>query len=202
MKRNILTIAIITLASFLIAQETNTTIGIKLYPGFSTVTDAGISEITPIFSFSGGIELKQRLVKDLIYLETGLYRFDRGYEISISTTDQNGQFIGVVPSTEHNYYLMIPLLAHFKLKQFYVAGGIHFNYYLSRKYFFDGELISEEKNSFLKEFPIGLQFNGGYEFPVNDKISVSTELFFNQVFKEKVINYGVGVGLKYALGND
>lgn len=199
MRKIIFTIWFITITAFLFAQTAKTTIGIKLYPGFSTYKDISLTEDAPLFSLSGGIEVRQHLFRNLIFLETGMYVFNRGIKFSLNATDQNGNFIGLIPSKDSNQYLMVPVLAIFKFKNFQIGAGVHGNYYLSRKFTVEGEVVDEEKNLSFKKFTLGIQFVSGYEFTINDRLAANTEVYLNQLFKDKFINYGAGIGLRYKI---
>ncbi|MEI6852892.1 MAG: hypothetical protein WCL06_08620, partial [Bacteroidota bacterium] len=79
MKKIILALFINSIAISLTAQNYNTTIGIKLMPGISSVyhRPAGLGYLGS-FSMNGGIVVGQRIFKDMLFIETGLFYFEKG----------------------------------------------------------------------------------------------------------------------------
>lgn len=200
MKKTITTLLLFMLLTTAYTQEYNRTIGIKLLPGIATVYDSQIDDANPSRpSISGGITIEQRLFKKLVFLETGLFFFNRGYKGNIIGVDQNGEFIGTFKSKEIQNYLVIPILARFKFNRFYTGLGVQANFYLNRKYTLEGTLLGQGKLPQQKNILLGAQIFGGYEFPLTERLFFDLELFVNPLFEQKLLNYGIGLGLKHVM---
>lgn len=180
------------------AQEYNTTIGLKFFAGKATI----ISPIPRIkigsrFSISEGIEVRQRIIEDFVFLETGIFIFNRGMKNKHEGYDVSGNSTGILVGIESHNYLLVPLSVIFKFKKFYVGAGMNLNSFLSRKFIGDDILISREKLDFQEGIIFGSQIFGGYEVALNDKLLAGFEVFANGTVYPRYLNYGLGLSLKY-----
>jgi len=190
---------IIVIQTLLFGQDYNTTIGIKLNPGVATIYNTiGKNVDYARFSTSGGFELRQRIIKDMFYLETGVYFFDRGYRNKANYTDDLGN-LGGKAGQEIEYYLNVPISLTFNYKGLYIGAGPNINYYLARRFIYDGELISTDKSYQSEDIIFGGQLFVGYEFNLSDKLLLAFDGFVNPTFKVNFLNCGLGIGLKYVL---
>lgn len=200
MKKQALVILGLIFSISLFGQDYKTTIGLKLYPSFSTSYEAAfLNKNTSRFNFSGGLEIRQSLFKDLIYLETGISFFDRGFKVDLNFVDLNSNTEDSEIAKEVHSYLLLPLSMVFKFNRFYGGVGINLNYFLQRKYFLNDQLESSERLFSQKDFIFGGQVFAGYEFSIKENILISVEGFLNPTTSVRYLNYGLGIGLKYAL---
>lgn len=178
------------------AQDYNTTIGLKVYPAFSTIYNQGVFEAYDIdfynrFTFSKGLEFKQRLYKNSIYLESGLYLFERGHN---SSDLQAGSIV----FGRLDRHMTLPISLITKFNNFYCGIGSNLNYYLQTKTFHNGALAGKGRFTPHNHFLIGAQVYTGYEFKIANNILGSVDVFVSPTFTPKYINYGLGIAVKYA----
>lgn len=63
-------------------------------------------------------------------------------------------------------------------------------------------VISTESPDYLvTKFLVGILLKLGIEKDINDKLSISWELYASPTFKQRFMNYGIGLGLNYKLNN-
>ena len=201
MKEELLTITLILVSLLRTAQDDRTTIGLTIYPGISTITNPVENQEFSRFSLSGGVEFRQPVYKNKIFISSGLYIFNHGFNFEAEGTDENGNILGLFTGEDIHNHLTLPISAIFKFGHFYAGAGMNMNYYLNRKTFLGDELILSQRDFFQKKVSYGFQFIGGFEFAINEHFVVGTELFVNSFFNQPLINYGLGIGLKYAFLN-
>lgn len=200
MKKTSLTFILLATQTLIFGQIYNTTIGIKLSPGMATYYNLMFNRSEAFrFSTTAGIEIKQRIFKDKLYIESGLNFFDRGSKAKIQISDQNGNDLGISKSSEFDYYLTLPISLIFMYKGFFFGTGPNINYYLTRRFVVDGKLISTGRTNWQENFIYGAQFFSGYELKLPKRFLISFNGFVNPTFKVHYINYGLDIGLKYTL---
>ena len=123
MRKTILILIFLTTQFYILGQNYNTTLGIKLSPGIATIYNSVLKQSNYCrFSTTFGLEVKQRLFKDKLYLESGLNLIDRGIKIHAHLTDQYGNDLGISKAKAINYYLLLPISLTFQYKGFFVGA--------------------------------------------------------------------------------
>ncbi|MBW8049110.1 MAG: hypothetical protein FVQ77_01975 [Cytophagales bacterium] len=192
----------------LIAYKKKLTLGFYFLPGISTINRIAtkykpfVKDNYSRISFNGGLEIKTELKEDRFYLQSGVFLFDRGYKINFVYTDSSGIPAGELKSSEVQYYLGIPISFIVKYRLFYGGIGITFNYFIKRKFIVNKVVISTESPDYLvTKFLVGILLKLGIEKEINDKLSISWELYVSPTFKKRFMNYGIGLGVNYKLNN-
>jgi len=204
MRKIILILIFIVTQTFIIGQNYNTAIGIKLSPGIATYYIKDIDINLSRFSTNAGIEVTQRIYKDKLFIETGLCIFDRGFKENKHIIDDYGVDWGLRKRKEFYYYLNLPISLKFKYKGFFVGTGPNINYNIANRTSckLDGEqMVSTDNSDESVPFLFGGQFFLGYELKLSNKFIISSDGYFNSTFKGPLINYGLDIGLKYILSN-
>jgi len=193
----------------LIAYKKKLTLGFYFLPGISTIYKPFFKDNYSSFkynysriSFNGALEIKRELKEDRYYLQSGVFLFDRGYKINFVYTDSSGIPAGELKTSEVRYYLGIPISFILKYRLFYGGIGITFNYFIKRKFIVNKVVISTESPDYLvTKFLVGILLKLGIEKEINDKLSISWELYVSPTFKQRFMNYGIGLGLNYKLNH-
>lgn len=182
-------------------EKKTLTAGIKLLPGVGTIYNQGsLSELKfARFSFSGGIDINKEIKNKMIYLESGIFVLNRGIGNKGKLTDDQGNVTATVKSSENLYYLQLPLIFKFKKKWFFAGSGPTFNYYIARKYIFDGKVISTERTPWTSAFLFGTHLNSGFEKELTSSIVFSSGAYLDLTFGSHFLNYGVGMAIRYKL---
>lgn len=203
MRKTTFVILFFVFSSLAFAQCCTTTIGFKLMPGLASINSSFGSDLKfARFATSGGIEIRQRILKDIWHLETGIFYLDRGYGLSTEFSDLDGKYTGTKKSKEYFYFLTIPVSLVIKHKGIIIGAGPNMNYYVARRFVFDGDLISTDKSFFPEKIIFGAQLFTGYEFKISKNILLGLDLYIHPTFKILFRNYGLGIGIKYAIAKD
>lgn len=201
MKKTILILIFTAFQLLIYGQEYNTTLGIKLGPGITTLYSPIIQDIHYTrFSAFAGIEVRQRIFKDKLYIETGLNLIDRGYKLNpVTLTDETGRTMEIGKSSSHLIYLSLPVSLMFKFKGFFIGAGPNLNYLAAYRLYYNGELLNSKRGSLDYYFDYGAQLYLGYEFILTNRLLLSLDGYGNAIFRSHLMNYGFGIGLKYVL---
>ena len=202
MKITNITLALIFFCSLIYGQNNSTTIGFKFNPGIATIYKPLVKDIKYArFSTNGGIEIRQGIFKEMLFVESGVHLLDRGYSITGNYTDISGNNLGKITSKEIEYFISIPITFIYKQNGIYFGAGPNINYYLARKFVINGQVISRDKSYpyLTNNIIYGFQILAGYEFELNEKLLVDFDSYINPTFKYKYMNFGLGIGLKYSL---
>ncbi len=181
------------------AQTLNSTLGVKLLPGISTASDAGRDQFkVSIPTLSGGIEYKRRIFNRSLYIQSGAYVMHGGVEITAEDDPELFKLLGVnsLKVTTFRLHIPVSLLLMFDTG-WYIGYGGNISFHLDTNNYVDGESIEEIEEE-AHNGTGGLQVFFGYEFGVSESLRMGIEANTNLFLDDKVINYMLGVSLKYA----
>ncbi len=182
----------------LYGQDYKTSIGIKFNPGYGIlISEPEIKE--PRNTFSGGIEINHRIIKDHVYLNTGVFVYDKGFKTATDFYNLYGDFIFSYNSYYYQYYIGVPLNLVYKRKYLYFGYGASLNYSLNKRFDTYDESIDYEQFTGDRKFLIEGQMLAGIEFNLFKKLLIDFEANLSIGSVNPFFNCGAGVGLKYKL---
>ena len=182
------------------AQTSKWELGLKVMNGFSSVytqADWVINLARPSFSY--GVQASYSVNED-ISIESGAFYFDRGFTITVAQRP-GVQPITSVKSREIQKYLMVPISVVTRFDHFYVGLGSNVNYYLSRRVYLGDRLVSRDKSYQPHSVLAGAQISVGYNLDLQNGFTFQGEFYGNPTLAARFINYGLGIGTRYRLGN-
>ena len=180
------------------AQHYDKSYGIKLSPGFATLYNSPLSDLSTIrFSKSAGIEIRKRLMNNILYLETGVHVMDRGYRLTFDESNWTNGTVRTLRIKEIHYFATIPVAAVLKYKGLYISGGISPGYLLRRRFVVNGSLNSTDRKYLRTPFLLSTRGTAGYERQIADNWMLSGEMYLSPGVASNYFNMGFSLGLKY-----
>lgn len=202
MERRILILTLVLGAFACSGQDTNRIwLGLKIKPGA-----ADCYRCTDFTNrrFASSFELYSRMrLSEHFFLEPALGLSDRGYLIKL--TDQFGtmrtddSFFNS-PLREHWYYLTSSVNLGFAHRNAYLSVGPCLEYHVHRRWIHEGELRSTDRVTETR-LQFGLSTSIGYRITFMRNFQADVHVFLSPILKPALVNYGVGIGVQYNLGN-
>lgn len=182
------------------SQVYKRSIGFTLLPGATTWMEPGYGYQSARFAPGLGIDVEQKTLSDILYLQTGLQIMDRGFR---------GKFADPVVGTSEfvirnvrsgHLFITLPLNIVVRKKGVFLRVGGNIGYPLRRKLTIDRS-ISFTDRSFKPHLRLfGAQASIGYEFHAGERLLLSAGGFASTTFNPRFINVGIETGLKLISG--
>lgn len=180
-------------------QAYERSIGLTLLSGATTLIERDYGYEAARFASGLSIDLEQRILKDFLYLQTGLQIIDRGYSAHIPAAfvSPTANPADLYTYRENLLFITVPLGIAFHVKGFHIGAGGNIGYPLRRKVTIDRSL-SYTDYSFKPELRLfGAQASIGYEFHLSERLLLSVGGFASTTFNPRFINAGIETGLRF-----
>jgi hypothetical protein len=193
-------------AAALQAQEYNAKkdflIGVKVIPGISNMTKFSAPLETynthTKFVFSGGVQLTKGIINNNIYLSLEALYLNRGYTATVIKDDPFLTKNDTLNRSENMYFASFPINILYAYRNFYLGGGIFFNYFLHSKYISYNRTTFPQKHND-HQMLLGSQVKVGYRYKFRNANVLMTELYVDHAIKSGINNFGLAISYNFKL---
>ena len=177
-----LSIAFLLSFSQLNAQTNKFELGVEASPSITFLKGSSFIEnfYDPTLGFSGGLSFQYNIGKR-IALRTNI-AYERKGGISRNNFYYNGNLIQNSSINFNFDYLTLPILVRFsfgKKVKYFVNTGPYFGYLLSQTFVTKGDNFNTWTNDYTSatnKFDFGVSFGTGLQYPLKEKIYLSSEI--------------------------
>lgn len=193
---------LITTCTVNLSKAQKYSIEARFMPGYHRSTgEKAISDER--FQNNGGLFLKRSL-NDRFGFITGVNTRILNHHRKDDIYNHKGEFLFNYDQQIRYNYLELPINCYYNYKNFFVEGGLNFNYLMSFYGKIDGQIITSKKQENMTFLP-GVNINIGYELPIGKQFYANIgafydyPIFFEYFFKSTLMNYGLYVGFGYKI---